>query len=89
MAKPKLVSKPNKRQQFQQRVRAAIPEVRALCERHGTSVISSCVTRIAQYDKKMAQVEKLRAEAARLEQKLMAEDQEGRVNANTELHNVS
>jgi len=84
MTKPKLVSKPNKRQQFQERVRAAMPDVRALCEKHGTSVISSCVTRIAAYDKKLAQVEKLRAEAARLEQKLMAEEQGGKMaNANS------
>lgn len=52
-------------------LRAAMPEVRALCDKHGRSIVLSCVTRISEYEKKAAEVERMRKEAERLEQKLL------------------
>ena len=58
-----------------QALAAAMPEVRALCDKHGRSIVMSCVTRIAQYEKKAAQVEQLRQEASALEKKLLSENE--------------
>jgi hypothetical protein len=71
MNKPKLVKKTSKREQHQQEIKAAMPEVQALCKKYGRSIVNSCVSRIGEYEKKSAQVEKLRREAAELERKLM------------------
>lgn len=73
-AKLKAVKKVGKAQARQAALAAAMPEVRALCEKHGRSIVSSCLTRITKYEKKSAEVERLRKEAAALEQKLLSEN---------------
>lgn len=61
-------------EQHNETIKAAMPEVRALVRKHGRSIVRSCIERIYRYEKKAAQVEKLKAEAEGLEQKLMADD---------------
>jgi hypothetical protein len=74
--KPKLVKKASKRDQHRAAIRAAMPEVQALCKKYGRSTVNSCVSRIGEYEKKQAQVEELRAEAEALEKKLMSEGEQ-------------
>lgn len=69
----KAVKKQGKADQRRQKLAAAMPEVRALCEKHGRSVVMSCVTRIAQYEKIAAKAETLRRQAAALEKRLDAD----------------
>ena len=71
--KPKLVKKSSKRDQHRDQIKAAMPEVQALCKKFGRSIVNSCVSRIGEYEKKAAQVEQLRREADALAKKLMDE----------------
>lgn len=73
MNKLRTVKRASKREQHQQAIKDAMPEVRKLCERYGRSIVSGCVSRITAFEKKSAQVERLKAEAAALEKKLMDE----------------
>ena len=74
MKKPTSIKRVGKAEARKRTLSAAMPEVRALCEKHGRAIVMSCVTRIAQYEKKAAQVERLRQEAAALEKKLLSEN---------------
>jgi len=74
MSKIRQIRKPSKMDQHNEAIKAAMPEVRALVKKHGRSIIRSCIERIYQYEKKATQVERLKAEADALEQKLMADD---------------
>jgi hypothetical protein len=63
---------------------AAMPEVQALCKKHGRATVTSCVARIAQHEKITAEVEKLRRQAAVLERRLLTESQnEGKAASGT------
>ena len=72
--KVKAIKRPSKMELYNEQIKAAMPEVKALCKRHGRSTVRSCLERIYQYEKKAAQVEKLKAEAEELQRKLMADD---------------
>lgn len=74
MKKLQAAKRVSKREQHQNAVKAAMPEVRQLCQKHGRSIVRACVSRIDEYEKKSAQVERLRAEAEALEQKLLESD---------------
>lgn len=63
--------RPSKAQLRRDALRVAMPEVRTLCDKYGRSIVLSCVTRISDYEKKAAEVERLRKEAQRLEQRLL------------------
>ena len=74
MSKVKPIKRPSKTEQHKEAIKAAMPEVRALCRKHGRSIVRSCIERIYAFEKKSAQVEKLKAEAEELERKLMTDD---------------
>jgi 3-phosphoglycerate kinase len=74
----KAVKKTSKAEARSQKLAAAMPEVRALCEKHGRPIVMSCVTRIAQYEQIAAKAESLRRQAAALEKKLVPESDAAR-----------
>lgn len=63
----------NKREEYRQLWTAAMPEVRELVKKHGISIVSSCITRLREYEKKQYQARKLREEADKLEQELQGD----------------
>jgi hypothetical protein len=71
----KAVKKTSKAEMRRQKLADAMPEVRALCEKHGRPIVMSCVTRIAQYEKIAAKAESLRRQAAALEKRLAPENE--------------
>ena len=71
----KAVKKTGKAEARRQKLAEAMPEVRALCEKHGRPVVMPCVTRIAQHEKIAAKAESLRRQAAALEKKLAPENE--------------
>ncbi len=48
----------------------AMPEVKKLVKRFGRSVVSGCLTRLADYDKKMKQLSEAKKAVANLEKEL-------------------
>ena len=74
MNKIKTIKRPSKMQQHNEAIKNAMPEVRALVKKHGRSIVRSCIERIYAFEKKAAQIEKLKAEANALEAKLMEDD---------------
>lgn len=72
--KVRAIRRPSKMDQHRTAIKEAMPEVRALCKKHGRSIVRSCIERIYQFEKKAAQVEKLKAEAEALEKRLLDDD---------------
>lgn len=81
MKKLQTAKRVSKREQHSQAVEAAMPEVRQLCQKYGRSIVRACVSRIDEYEKKSAEVERLRAEAEALEKRLLDSDGTQRLSA--------
>lgn len=49
---------------------AAMPDVREIIKKHGISVVSGCLSRLREYEKKARKAEELREQAEKLEREL-------------------
>ncbi|MEK6281842.1 MAG: hypothetical protein AABN95_15930 [Acidobacteriota bacterium] len=64
------VKRVSKAEQRRRSVAVAMPDVREICAKHGRSIVTGCLNRIAELEKKSEQIEKLRKEADALERNL-------------------
>lgn len=48
----------------------AMPEVKSLIKKHGRTVVGWCMGQLRDYEKKVKQLEKIKAEAAKLEKEI-------------------
>lgn len=49
---------------------AALPDVKALVKKHGPATIAWCLSKIREHDKKLKELTRIKAEAAKLEREL-------------------
>lgn len=59
-----------KRDQQKAKRDAAMPEVKKLVKKYGRTAVSSCLSRLAEYDKATRKIAELRKQAAELEKRL-------------------